>query len=72
MPRRTSCENLVHPHHARGDGRLDFLDDLLDVVGRHRRLIGEPADFSRDHGKATPVCARLLASIAAFSDSRLV
>ncbi len=41
-------------------GRLDFLDHLLDVVGRHRRLVGQAADFGRDDGKAAPVFAGLL------------
>ena len=51
---------LVHAHHAGSDGRLDFLDDLVDVIGGHRRLVGEAADFRRHDRKAAPVFARLL------------
>ena len=51
---------LVHAHHAGGHRRLHFLDHLFDVIGRHRRLVGEPADFRGHHREAAAVFAGLL------------
>ena len=51
---------FVHPHDASRDRRLDLLDHLLDVVGGHGGLVGEPADFRRHHSEAATVFACLL------------
>ena len=51
---------LVHAHHAGGNGRLDVLDHLLDVVSGHGRLVREPPDLGRDDREAPPVLPGLL------------
>ncbi|MNX86909.1 hypothetical protein D3C86_1188110 [compost metagenome] len=51
---------LVHAHHARGHGRLDLTHHLLDVVGGHRRLVGQAADLGGHHHEAPAVFAGLL------------
>ncbi len=51
---------LVHSHDASGHRRLDFLDRLLDVVGRHGGSIGEAADLGGHHREAATGLARLL------------
>ena len=51
---------LVHAHDAGGDGGLHFLHHSFDVVGGDRGLVGEAADFHRDHGKAQSVFASFL------------
>ena len=51
---------FVHAHDAGGHGGLNFLDGLLDVVGRDTGLIGEPSNFGGHDRKATAGFTRLL------------
>ena len=46
---------LLASIYAVRDCGLDFLDRLLDIVGRHCGLVGQTADFGRHHGESPPI-----------------
>ena len=51
---------FIHPHHPCRHSGLHFLDHLLYVIGRHRRLVRQPANLRRHHAEAVPVLPGLL------------
>ena len=51
---------LIHLHDARADALLHVLDHALDVQGRNRRLVCQPANLTGNHEESAAVLPRLL------------